>query len=84
MELEGEGVLAHKTMTLHVNVWYKGTEAVKSGTPCWFPVFLLLMRSLWRTFAPEVQAGQGLGLPFLTVLRSLQNLLLLQEELITE
>lgn len=66
-------MLAHKTMTLRVNVPYKGMEAVKSGTPCWFPVFLLLMRSLWRTFAPEVQARRGLGLPFLTALCSLQT-----------
>ena len=57
----GEGVLAHKTMTLHINVLCR--EAVKSGTPCWFPVFLLLIRSLWRASAPEVWAGQSLSLP---------------------
>ena len=59
-----EGVLAHKTMTLHINMLYKGRETVKSGTPCWFPVFFLLIRSLWRAFTPEVRARQGLGLPF--------------------
>lgn len=82
-----EGVLAHKTMTLHINVLYRGTEAVKSGAPCWFPVFLLLIRSLWRASAPEVWAGQSLSLPSLpstTALCSLQNLLLLPEKLITE
>jgi hypothetical protein len=48
-----EGVPTHKTMTLHVNVLYKGREAANSGTPCWFPVFLLLIRSLWREITPE-------------------------------
>ena len=81
-----EGVLAHETMTLHINVLYRGREAVKSGTPCWFPVFLLLIRSLWRASAPEVWAGQSISLspPRHTALCSLQNLTLLPEKLITE
>lgn len=60
-----EGCKAHKTMTLHVNVLYKGREAANCGTPCWFPIFLLLIRSLWRGFAPEGVSWAGSGFVFL-------------------
>lgn len=84
----GEGVLARKTATLHVNVLHGGREAVKRGTRLSPPLvpFLPLIRSLWRAFSPAVRAGQGLGLdlPVLVALCSLQDRRLLQEELITE
>lgn len=84
----GQGVLARKTATLHVNVLHGGREAVQRVTRLSPPLlpFLPLIRSLWRAFSPEVQAGQGLGLdlPVLTALCSLQDRLLLQKELITE
>lgn len=53
-----EGVLAHKTMTLNANVLYKGREAAKSGNPCWFPFFLLLIRSLRSTSPQRYELGR--------------------------